>query len=153
MTTTHDNNATTWRDLSDQLTPEQIARLTDIESRRETHCAAPRVVAEMLLECARDYITSRLVDLQFAEVPRPDGAGVGDWELHTDGSGWSRSLTWSEVAVGQMAVGVDGRQRTDWTIERGVTVYNDEGIELSSEQARELAAAILAAADALDRLA
>jgi hypothetical protein len=25
MATTHDDNATTWRDLADQLTPEQIA--------------------------------------------------------------------------------------------------------------------------------
>ena len=27
MPTTHDDNATTWRDLADQLTPEQVAEL------------------------------------------------------------------------------------------------------------------------------
>jgi hypothetical protein len=27
MNTTHDDNATTWRDLADQLTPRQIAEL------------------------------------------------------------------------------------------------------------------------------
>ncbi len=33
MTTTHDDNATTWRDLADQLTPEQIAKLEESERR------------------------------------------------------------------------------------------------------------------------
>jgi hypothetical protein len=32
-TTTHDDNATTWRDLADQLTPEQIAGLEGCERR------------------------------------------------------------------------------------------------------------------------
>jgi hypothetical protein len=33
MTTTHDDNATTWRDLADQLTPTQIAKLEEFEQR------------------------------------------------------------------------------------------------------------------------
>jgi hypothetical protein len=32
MATTHDDNATTWRDLADQLTPEEVAELEHLES-------------------------------------------------------------------------------------------------------------------------
>ena len=36
MTTTHEDNATTWHDLADQLTPEQIAELEYCEREQVT---------------------------------------------------------------------------------------------------------------------
>lgn len=87
---TPDNTATTWRDLADQLTPEQRATLEHFE--QDEH-----MPAEILLDFARDHIDARLTDIAYADVPIPAGAKVGNWEQNTAG-GWSRSLLWLSTA-------------------------------------------------------
>ena len=86
MTTTHDDNATTWRDLADQLTPEQIAGLEGCERRFNTDGVAddPRAQAS-LLGFARQYAEHNLVDAAYADVPLPPGAS-------TDSEGWGKDL-------------------------------------------------------------
>jgi hypothetical protein len=70
MNTTHDD-ATTWRDLVDQLTPDQIAYLELWEQRW------PDEVAGALLE-ARSYVEQNLAtQLIFAGVDAPEGVEDG----------------------------------------------------------------------------
>jgi hypothetical protein len=85
-----------------------------------------------------------------ASAVTPDGATwVGDWETY-DGAGGlqARSVKWSEHDVGNVAV--DGRQWPDGTVDASVSLYVGDGAELNAGQARQLAAALLDAADALD---
>ena len=77
MTTTRDNNATTWRDLADQLTPEQISGLEGCERRFNTDGVAddPRAQAS-LLGFARQYAEHNLIDAAYTDVPLPPGAST-----------------------------------------------------------------------------
>jgi hypothetical protein len=102
--TTDDDNATTWRDLADQLTPEQIARFDHAEQLCMTgaHLAFPqsdrsKTIADMLdgvLKEARWEAQQNLTDAHtFGHVPRPAGVESADhWE--DDGTGtWTRRST------------------------------------------------------------
>jgi hypothetical protein len=73
MTTTHDDNATSWRELADQLTPEQIAELEELEGgyRHDARLpepwwsTAPRSsteIATAMLGCARGHAADNLND-------------------------------------------------------------------------------------------
>jgi hypothetical protein len=142
MNTTPDNTATTWRDLADELTDEERARFERIE--RE---AQGRLPAQVLLDFARRDIAGRLADMAYHDVPAPaDATWVGQWEQHVD-LGWSRSLVWREYR----GVAIDGGQRCDGTVVRGISVYV-EGEMFTSAEARQFAALLVAAADELDRL-
>jgi hypothetical protein len=142
MTITPDDNATTWRDVADELTAKERASLERLE--RETQGRAP---AELLLDLARRGIAGRLADMAYCDVPAPAHATwVGQWEEHVE-LGWSRSLVWREYR----GVAIDGNQQCDGTVVRGVSVYV-EGERFTSAEARELAAALSEAADELDRL-
>jgi hypothetical protein len=77
--TTHDENASTWRDLADQLTPKQIAKLEDSERRyrgaallpKPWWSTAPRSESEIactLVKFARMYARESLNDVLFAEI-------------------------------------------------------------------------------------
>ena len=72
MNTTHDDNATTWRDLADQLNDAQRAAIERLE--RETGGRAP---AQVLLDYARQCIEARVVDMAYGDVPPPVGAATG----------------------------------------------------------------------------
>ena len=140
-TTTPDNNATTWRDLADELTPEQRQSYEDLE--RETHVRMP---ADVLLQYARLDIEGRLADMAYCDVSAPaDVNWVGSWEKHIE-FGWSRWLLWRDFPD----VSVDGRQRCDGTVERGISLYLDDYPTLSSAEARQLAQVLAEAADELD---
>ncbi len=94
MNTTHDDNTTTWRDLADQLTPQQIADLQGQE-RRGADCS-PDAYREWLIGEARDYIADNARDADLnARIRPPAGAtSVQDWgsiEHHTPGAGAGRS--------------------------------------------------------------
>ena len=147
MTTTPDD-ATTWRDLADQLTPEQRRSYENLE--RETHGRMP---AERLLEFAREEVEGNLADIAHCDVAAPaDANWVGRWGQNLDGRGWSRSLVWREFRAPEMCVAVDGVQHCDGTVERQVSVYVNDGPKLAAGPARRLAALLVEAADELDRL-
>jgi hypothetical protein len=42
MSTIHDDDATTWRDLADQLTPEQMARIEESERSYRDEAQKPK---------------------------------------------------------------------------------------------------------------
>jgi hypothetical protein len=157
MTTTHDD-ATTWRDLTDQLTLHQITALECIE---RDALADPADVAAGLLDMARDHARMNLQDAaMFAHLPTPAGARkVFHWE--DDGTGhWSRRFTGTERAVelpsdsrfrNKADVDIEGVQHADGSIERAVYV-NANGVELTAAAAQDLGESLIAAADELDQL-
>ncbi len=73
MTITHDDNATTWRDLTDQLTAAQVEQSTTFE---RDALGDPTEVAEHLLDAARENARQNLNDrLMFGHLPVPPDAG------------------------------------------------------------------------------
>ena len=85
-------------------------------------------------------------------LPVPPGATADDWcELTTDTSDLIRFLTWSKHDTDKIGVAVDGQQFSDGRVERQVMMY-DSDMPLTAEDARKLAAALLEAAEELDRL-
>lgn len=85
-----------------------------------------------------------------ANLPIPTGAVAGDWIGLTEDS--LRLLTWSSCDVGGVVVAAQGVQYgADGRVERHVGVWPDRfDAELTISQARQLAAALLDAADELD---
>ena len=148
MTTTHEDNATSWRDLAGELTDKERSSLEQLE--RESQ---GRVTPGILLKWARDYIAGRLADAAYCDVPAPaDVTFVGEWEQDLKLGGWSRGLVWRASVDATMCVDIDGRQHCDGTVERGISVYLNEGAQFTSAEARRLATLLVEAADELDRL-
>ena len=141
---------TNWRDLATELTAKQIASMEDAEAMMPAGRPDTR---QKLLEFARDFAAGNLADAAYAEIPAPPGAKVGVWEQNTAG-GYSRSLEWGDVTTGVAGVdvGIDGRQEGNGDFTRSVTVYVDGSVRLSAVEAREVARALLAAAEEFDRL-
>jgi len=147
------DDATTWRDLADQLTPRQIAALERLERSTAAHPPHVDVRAE-LLEAARDEAAHNLVIARFADVPVPAGAETdGSWSRDESGE-WSRAVVWREFpSVGGVGLAVDGRQTSTGEVTPPqITVFADLGAQLTGAEARELAAQLLQAADKLDEL-
>lgn len=148
MTTHDDNNATTWRDLADRLTPEQRTSFENLE--RESHGWMP---AQRLLELVRDEVEGNLADMAYCDVPAPaDANWVGKWEKNLEGHGWSRSLVWHEFRAADVCVAVDGVQNCDGAVERQVSVHLNDDPKLAAGPARRLAALLVDAAAELDGL-
>ena len=96
--TTDDDNATIWRDLADQLTPEQIARFEHAQQLCMTgaHLAFPqndrsKTIADMLdgvLKEARWEAQQNLTDAHtFGDVPLTRGVESADhWESDNTGA-------------------------------------------------------------------
>lgn len=146
--TAHDDTATSWRDLADQLTPEQIETYERID--RET---LGRARAE-LLDFARRSVEGRLADMVYCDVAPPAAAhSVDEWQMHYE-FGWGRGVVWREFRAPDMSVDIDGWQRCDGAVAaRGISVYLNEGQQFTSGEARRLTALLAEAADELDRLA
>jgi hypothetical protein len=150
MNTTHDDNATTWRDVADQLTPAQVERLTGMEQRS----ALPAdETAAALLEGAREWARSNLTGrVMFGHLPTPSGARrVFHWQQDDDSGRWSRRF--EGTARGLLGVEADivGIQHSDGTIKRSIYV-NAHAAELHAAAARDLAAALIEALNELDEL-
>lgn len=86
----------------------------------------------------------------------PTGAVAGDW---SDLSGFfdddqpHRVVTWSRHDAAGIVIAVDGTQHADGSIDRRITMCPATlDPELDARSARQLAAALLDAADALDSL-
>jgi hypothetical protein len=148
MTTTHDDNATTWRDLADQLTPKQQATLERYERDFANHNIPP--TAE-LLAIARDSAQHNLSDQMFADLPMPGGVQLAEhWQ--PDGDEWARAFDGTSRTVKDTDVWIVGEQRASGAINRVIHVYLGGTDDLHSDDARQLAAALVEAADEIDRL-
>lgn len=73
-----------------------------------------------------------------------------DWMVRTSDGKLVRGVELSRHDTSTAGVRVDGWQHQDGTVERYIGLYDIE--EMNAGQARELAAALLAAAEELDRL-
>ena len=79
-------NATSWRDLADELTPEQVEDLEDYDRKTNEFVAAligppPFDPREAVLRIARRYATENMMDALIGDVPTPAGADFVDtWQ-------------------------------------------------------------------------
>jgi hypothetical protein len=90
-------------------------------------------------------------DATTPNLPIPAGATADDWVLDYSGAG-CRSLEWSRHDTGKVGVAVDGWQTESGEVTRSVSLYDTEAKELTADDARQLAAKLVEAADALERL-
>lgn len=151
MTTT-DNTATTWRDLTDQLTAEQIAGCEQFE---RDALGDPARVAEGLLDIAREHAQNNLRDgIEFGHLPTPAGA-VKLWHWEQDDAGhWSRTVDGTCRQAAGLDVSITGTQHPDGIVTRYASLYLDErsANQLDAGQLRAAAAVLTAAAKELDAL-
>lgn len=147
------NTAITWRDLASDLTSDQIARMVGIEQQLGSATSGARLlrttpdgVAALLVDEARELIEQNRSPLVAVTVP--GGASAGQWQPLRIG-GWVRELSWRLWQADPVEVAVSGEQLQDGTVNRGVAVHVPEGVLLTAEQARQAAAALVAAADQL----
>ncbi len=138
---------TTWRDLSDMLTAEQIAELEYCEREGIPPGLAD---AEHRLNCAQMMARHNLIQQLCADVARPVVA-VGERDAWQEwGDGYGRMYTVSSRDVGEMSVQVLGVQFDDGRTEASILASGVE--QMNAAEARRLAAALVAAADELGRL-
>ncbi|OCB19095.1 hypothetical protein A5674_07685 [Mycobacterium malmoense] len=83
-------------------------------------------------------------------TPPADARCVYPWEF--DGASWSRWFDGSVCTAGPATVTITGRQFDDGTALRGVTLVLDDAELLDADEARTIAAILLATAGELDRL-
>lgn len=87
----------------------------------------------------------------FRQPPIPAGATADPWYDGIDEGEQIRSLNWSNHDTPKVAVGVDGRQYfSNGNVERFIALYPGGDCDLTANEARQLAAALLNAADTLD---
>jgi len=144
-------NARSWRDLMDDLT---IGQIVDLEASEKRGAETPA----QRLRLARDWISQNLIQIECADVPAPADAidTPLDWEPAGQGyrrgyTVWDRSGRRRDVDALLFAVQIQGHQYSDGRTARQIYALAElEGIEAS--EARQIAAALLEAADALDAL-
>ncbi|MCV7090195.1 hypothetical protein [Mycobacterium interjectum] len=158
--TTPDKTATTWRDLQDDLTFDQVGWMLNFESNAK---GDPADVADVLLDAAREHVEKNRVDAErFAHLPTPAAARkVFHWE--DDGEGhWTRQFSGTRAVIerplpqypksrNRLDISIEGVQDQDGTIDRYVHMYTD-GTQFTSVELRQLAATATNMADELDRL-
>ncbi|MGV7697863.1 hypothetical protein PJM27_19570 [Mycobacterium kansasii] len=91
----------------------------------------------------------------FPHIPLPPGATGDEWEENLQRPGYSRSLTWASYdgPGGRFSVDIGGAQQSDGSYTRHISIWGvPEGEGISSNDAHELGALLIAAADELDRL-
>jgi hypothetical protein len=148
MTTNMDDTATSWRDLADQLTRQQISKLEAQE-----HGGAPEIVSDVagwLLYLARNYASENLTGaVMFPDVRPPPGVTVYGWDLED----CTRDFEGATTTIAGADLVIEGRQYADGHCERSIMlIRSDNHGGMSSAQARQLAAALLDTADEFDRL-
>ncbi|QNI06495.1 hypothetical protein GAN17_09440 [Mycobacterium kubicae] len=159
MSTMHHDSATTWRDLENELTFDQVGQLLSFESKAK---GDPASVAEVLLKDAREHVRQNKIDDEnFGHLPTPAGAEhVYHWE--DDGEGhWSRQFLGVSAVVkrpspqypnhrNSVEIGIDGIQHQDGTIERTVHIYSG-GTSFTATEVRELVTHLARMAEEIDR--
>ena len=85
-------------------------------------------------------------------LPVPAGATADGWDHSVTYDGVPvRGLEWFRRDVGGVGIAVDGFQTAEGEVTCGISVYG-QMYERGAEEARALAAALIEAADALDRV-
>lgn len=140
---------TTWRDIADQLTPAQVELLEWLEG---DPLNGLLVGAKQHLKIARGWAGENLEQSLHADIPPPaDAVEVGPWRKSNDGV---RRRTYQSCVCGvggrDITLELRGSQGTDGRIKGRMTLMGDLN-DLGLTAARELAAALLAAADRIDR--
>jgi hypothetical protein len=154
---THDDNATTWRDLADALTAEQVAYLEDWERKPIPGFDDDDGAHERgLLNAAQEFTGSNAAAAYYADVARPtDTRRIDAWADEGDAC-WLRRFDGTSRLVDNVTVYVSGVQTGDGRIEREILVspntFGDDGY-MPAATARRLASALIEAADELERLA
>ena len=131
---------TTWRDITG-LTDEQTLRL-----------AADTVQTEAdLLDIARTMAERNHLQTTLTHIAAPT-ARAGTW--YDDGARIARTIYGTEAVLDTVTARVVGEQDSSGAVTTWVEVVENRGTEgtLNAGQARELAAALVQAADELDRL-
>ncbi|MBX7453412.1 hypothetical protein GR927_35985 [Mycolicibacterium sp. 3033] len=156
MTNINDEAATTWRDLADALTAQQIAELEyweahpEIPPRADGSSPSPEDHAQALLFSARAYLSQNAAGTLFADVAPPPDEGVHyPWEYDGEGR-WVRFFSGSDRKVDNTTVQINGMQYDDGTITRLVSIDGEtEGLDAT--QCRAVAAALAEAANDLEQ--
>ena len=150
---TTDNVTATWRDLADQLTAQPVEQLEKIEAHDPDPGERGWMVAEARELAERNVVTAE----RFGHLGTPAGAAV-IYAADQDADGrWSREFTGSRRRVAGVEVVVSGLQLEDGAVIRCLNLDTDglagsEHSSLTGSQARELARALMAAADELERI-
>jgi hypothetical protein len=164
MTATHDDNATTWRDLTDQLTPEQIRRFERFEAlsmKSIQQQPTPRGwVPESAEDITRGFLTEARWEAQqnlndkMINMPVPAGAiEVEHWE--DNGTGYWTRLVHAEcrsIPGFDAAVYINAVQTRDGALTWSLYLHCEDRDDLTADQTRQLAGHLFDAADELDRL-
>jgi hypothetical protein len=142
---------TTWHDIADQLTDQQIATLDDME--RNWSAATADKTTDALLFIARDYAESNLTDeVMFGHIAPPaDATRLFHWGTTGGDDVWSREFDGTDHNVAAVTCYVTGRQFDDGRCERWIALSASDLEKLTPAQARELATALREAADEVDR--
>lgn len=158
------DTAQTWRDFADQLTAEQIAYIEHWEAHPEVpprHDGAPRTVDEQqsaLLFTAREFVWRNNAKERFAHIAPPPGATyVSDWsgDVWDSGEPATRLFEGTKRTCGHMEIRIGGWQDSNGQTVWDITVDSNEKFndgQMSVAVARDVAAALIAAADELERL-
>jgi hypothetical protein len=138
---------TTWHDIADQLTPSQAEQLEWLEGDPLGGLLAR---PEQHLMLARGWASYNLEQSLHADVPPPaDAVEVSPW-LRLPGGARSRSFRSVTAIDGiDIAVEISGSQYTDGRIE-GLVSLTGNLTNLTPVAARDVAAALLAAADRIE---
>lgn len=137
-----------WRELADRLTAEQVDMLASLERDHRTGARELRIAAEQM---AREQRWER----QYANVAPPaDATSVGGWSDVYRDEPPARLFRGADHGVPQAQIALHGYQRADGSVrERWIHADipdNSRRNGLSAGDARAVAAALLAAADALE---
>jgi len=147
-TTDHDN-APTWRDLADQLTPGQVEKLARMEASSRS---SAEETAAALLEGAREWALGNEADrVVFGSVARPSDAISFSIE-ETEPGVWTRNFDGATRRIDDAQVYITGRQYHDGRTERTIGIAAARG-DYGAATARRIAAALIEAADEIERLA
>jgi hypothetical protein len=158
MSMTPENATRSWRDLTNQLTPEQVEELERYEGEIDEIVALmlvtpPLSPREAMLGRARACARENELDALIGDVPLPAGALFGDiWEGDDPARvimGQSHGITGTDVLVWTSAIQwADGRIAPEQP--EPPRVHVEGAVDLNSDQARELAAILLEAAAEVD---
>jgi hypothetical protein len=149
---------TTWRDLTDELTPQQIAELVEYCEREQVPpgLASP----QHQLNGARAISRENIIQALCAGISAPadsidEPSPWIEWD-HGDYCRMFTSTAARTVAGANITVMVLGNQFYDGRIERWIRIdesaFSDADSGMTAEQARAPSAALAEAADELERL-
>ena len=160
MNITHDDTATSWRDLTDQLTPEQVRRFEHFEAMAlnakrdaapDEHDTADELLTGLLTKArweAQQNLTDAMIGYRCPTAPRTRATGTT-----------AARATGPTICRGAPARWTGSTRRCNsrryrrGTVRRsGRSTSTSRIVTTSREQARQLAAALIEAADELERI-